>query len=180
MNIPRLEKFRDVRKRFDFKLYSDGVAFTAQFTKPVYESNQVRPQDVELLDGDETFYADPGRSQCFTAMKGISNNQDAAQITKLSNGEYRHISCTNSLELKRHELKMRNFNDRNVLEARKVQLIESNMPSKKTMVIGRYLEYMEYIRDHCTTLTDFYDERFNNFKLYGYSGRQRALADVSY
>ena len=55
-------------------MYSDGVAFTAQFTRPVYESNEVRPQDVELLEGDETFYADPGRSQCFTAMKGISNN----------------------------------------------------------------------------------------------------------
>ena len=110
----------------------------------------------------------------------ISTNEEPVQITKLSNGEYRHISCTNSLELKRHELKMRNFNDLNIVEERKVQLIESNMPSKKTMVIDRYMEYMRYIRENCTTLTDFYDERFNNFKLYGYSGRQRALADVSY
>ena len=113
-------------------------------------------------------------------MKGISKNQVPAQITKLSNGEYRHISCTNSLELKRHELKMQNFNDNNIAEERKIQLIESNMPSKKTMVIGRYMEYMEYIRNHCATITSFYDERFNKFKLYGYSGRQRALADVCY
>ena len=52
------------------------------------------------------------------------------------------------------------------------------MPSKKTTDQLRYVEYMEYVRDHGALLTEFYDEQFNKFKFWGYCGRQKALSEV--
>jgi len=180
MGFDSLEEFRGVRRCFDFKLYSDGFAVTAQFTRPLYlPGAAIRPQDVGVFDRDETFYVDPGRSQCFTAMKGISNPNNPTLIMKLSNGEYKHMASIKLVERARHGLKVENFAPLVLLPEFKVQLIESNMPSKKTMHQDRFLEYMEYVRDHCLLLTDFYDQRFNKFKFWGYCGRQRALSEVS-
>ena len=83
------------------------------------------------------------------------------------------------LEKARHGLKVENFASLFLLPEFKVQYIESLMPSKKTMHQNRYLEYIqEFVWDHCDLLTDFYDQRFNKFKFWGYCGRQRALSDV--
>ena len=179
MGFDSLEEF-GVRRCFDFKLYSDGFAFTAQFTRPLYLPGAgIRPQDVGVFDRDETFYVDPGRSQCFTAMKGISGPDNPTLIMKLSNIEYKHMASIKLVERARHGLKVENFAPLVLLPEFKVQLIESNMPSKKTMHQDRYLEYMEYVWDHCFLLTDFYDQRFNKFKFWSYCGRQRALSEVS-
>jgi hypothetical protein len=73
MGFDSLEEFRGIRKCFDLKLYFDDYAFTAQFTRPLFlPPAEIRPQDVGVFDRDETYYVDPGRSPCFTAMKGIS------------------------------------------------------------------------------------------------------------
>ena len=34
------------------------------------------------------------------------------------------------------------------------------MPSKKTIHQDRYLEYMEFVRDHCSLLTDRHRNRY--------------------
>ena len=77
-------------------------------------------------------------------MKGISGPGNPTSIMKLSNGEYKHMG-----------LKVENFAPLILLPEFKVQYIESLMPSKKTMQRDRYLEYMEFVRDHCSLLTDF-------------------------
>jgi hypothetical protein len=167
MGFDSLEEFRGIRRCFDLKLYSDGYAFTAQFTRPLYPHGaEIRPQDVGVFDRDETYYVDPGRSQCFTAMKGISGPGNPSLIMKLSNGEYKHMASIKLLDKARHGLKVENFAPLILLPEFKVQYIESLMPSKKTMHQDRYLEYMEFVRDHCSLLTDFYDQRFNKFKFW--------------
>jgi hypothetical protein len=135
---------------------------------------------LELLIEMKPFtYIDPGRSQCFTAMKRISGPGNPTLIMKLSNGEYKHMASIKLLEKARHGLKVEeNFAHLDLLPEFKVQYIESLMSSKKTMHQDRYLEYMEFVWDHCSLLTDFYDQRFNKFKFWGYCGRQRALSEV--
>ena len=77
MKFDNMDQLRDNLNRFDFKIYSDGHAFTAQFTRPVFLAvAEPRPQDfhdpVNQLEGDKLIYVDPGKNNRFTAMQGIS------------------------------------------------------------------------------------------------------------
>ena len=101
-----MEEFRGSRRCFDFKVYSDGYAFTAQFTGHFFFL-QLR-LDPKMYR-NETYYVDLGRSQCFTAMKGISGPGNPNLIIKLSNGEYKHMASVKLLEKARHGLKVENF-----------------------------------------------------------------------
>ncbi len=149
MGFDSVEEFRGIRRCFGLQIYFDGYAFTAQFTWPLFPPGaEIRPQDVGVIDRDETFYVDPGRSQYFTAMKGISGPGNPTLIMKLSNGEYKHMASIKLLEKARHGLKVENFAPLILLPEFKVQSIESLNPSKKTMQRDRYLEYMEFVRDH--------------------------------
>ena len=126
MGFDSLEKFRGIRRCFDFKLYSDGYAFTGHF---FFLQLRLDPK----MYRNETYYVDLGRSQCFTAMKGISGPGNPTLIMKLSNGEYKHMASIKLLEKARHGLKVENFAPLILLPEFKVQYIESLMPSKKTM-----------------------------------------------
>ena len=64
MGFDSLEKFRGIRRCFDFKLYSDGYAFTVQFTRPLFlPPAEIRFQVVGVFDRDETYILRRSRSQ---------------------------------------------------------------------------------------------------------------------
>ena len=74
---------------------------------------------------NETYYVDLGRSQCFTAMKGISGPGNPTLIMKL----YKHMASTRESHT---WIKVENFAPLILLPEFKVHYIESLMPSKKT------------------------------------------------
>jgi len=169
MKIHRFVDFRARMKCFDFKLYSDGYAFSVQFTRPRYpDSIPLLPQNIVPEDGDVTFFVDPGKTDCFTAMRGLSFNPDQpAPLIKLSRREYNQMAGIPQARERFLSFK-----------PDEAQQIESRIPSKRTMNFNSYLQYVEYIGRNYRTLTSCYDIRFNKLKFQTHVGSQKALSEV--
>jgi hypothetical protein len=173
MNIHTFEDFRRRMQCFDFKIYTDGYAFSAQFTRPRYEDGvPLLPQHIEEIPGDVTFFVDPGKRDCFMAMQGLSFKPNLpTPIFKVSRAEYNTMAGINHAKRKRHLM---------MLRRPEVQVIDSRIPSKKTMNYLNYLRYVSYMDDHYETLTNYYGIRFNKLKFQTYVGSQMALSEVLY
>ena len=169
MKIHRFEDFRNTMKCFDFKLYTDGYAFSVQFTRPKYEdAAPILPQHIAELPGDVTYFVDPGRKHCFTAMRGLSFNPGRpAPIFKVSRAEFNTMS---GITLARRKFES--------LKPNELQQVESRIPSNKTMNYNSYVVYVSYIGIHYRMLTHCYDIKFNKLKFQTYVGRQKALSEV--
>ena len=157
-------------------IYSDGVSLSAQFSRPIFQAGaEIRPQDIENLEGDQIFSVDPGQKMTFMAMEGLSSPDVPAPILKYSTKEYYHESGLNRTRKKRHLHKMRDFNQHG---PDSIQAMESNMPSRRTVRPDRVLDYIRYMALHYWRLVQFYDVRYNGWSLSNYSGKQRALSEV--
>ena len=159
-------------------IYSDGVSLSAQFSRPIFQAGaEIRPQDIENLEGDRIFSVDPGQKMTFMAMEGLSSPDVPAPILKYSTKEYYHESGLNRTRKKRHLHKMRDFNQHG---PDSIQAMESNMPSRRTVRPDRVLDYIRYMALHYWRLVQFYDVRYNGWSLSNYSGKQRALSEVQF
>jgi len=178
MNFESLQEFRGQRRCFDFRLDSDGYAFSAHFTRPAFEpGDEIKPQHIKPMEGDVTYFVDPGQKMSFTAMKGLGNVNDPSQIIKLSTKEYYSMAGLNRTSKKRLDRKMKNF--ARVGAANSVQRIESDMPTIKSVNEARILGHLGYVATHYDRLVAFYDERFNKWKFVNYRGKQRATSEAS-
>jgi hypothetical protein len=179
MNFESLQEFRGQRRCFDFRLDSDGFAFSAHFTRPAFEpGEEIKPQDIRRIDGDEVYFVDPGQTMCFTAMKGLGSAANPSPIIKLSNSEYYTMAGLNITSKSRLDRKI--FEANLVGAANSVQRIESLMPTIKTVNAVSIAAFLAYNALHYQRLADFYDERFNRWKFMNYSGKQRALSEARY
>ena len=178
MGFHSLDSLRSELKCFDFMLYSDGHSVSAQFSRPIFQAGaEIRPMDVDVVDGDKVFAVDPGQKMAFTAMEGLSSPDVPAPMLKYSAKEYYHESGLNRTRKKRDLLKKRDFD---ALGPDSIQAIESNMPSRRTVRVDRVLDHVGYVSQHYRALVGFYDWRFNDWKLSNYSGKQRALSEVQF
>ena len=170
-------------KRFDFLIVTDGIAFTAHFTKPSMEEVDYKPQDVAALDlPDDTTYwfVDPGQINAFTAMEGLSGveHEDAKRIIRFTTGEWYDLTGYNHTEQERHLKKRADFEEQVDREDTMIHL-ESNIPTSRTASLETYLESLRYVVPLLPTFFDYYNQDFNWWRLRNYTGKQKALTEVS-
>lgn len=104
---------------------------------------------------------DPERTSVFTAVMGLENEK---QTRKCSTKEYYHMTESTMYS--------RKLNDKK--EQTGTQVIESNLPSKKTSVLSNYNMYIQYIIENIDTLLNFYNQDTAKSRFNLYQGRQRA------
>ena len=166
-------------RKFSFFISTDGYALSFMFQRPVVIIGpEVKPQGIVDLPGDETWYVDPGQKCCFVAMKGISTEQNPEQIMKFSSKEYYYLAGINAINEAKHNLKRDNLLNPNIPIDQKIQLIESELPTNKTMNVGRYAVYATRALAIYPLMTAYYNQRFNKWKMYAYSGKQRSISQV--
>jgi hypothetical protein len=185
MRFGTLDEFLGQRRCFAFLVNTDGHSYTAHFTRPVYERGEdLCPQNITPMDGDQHIFVDPGRRNTFTAMHGLSSAANPAPITTLSTGEYYHICGFNNTAEKRHQKKVADFNDlRFLLEPHlrpvtSIQGIESNLPSPKTTNTNHFITHLRSLSGSFAILLSYYDNDFNKWNRWNYCGRQKGISEV--
>lgn len=177
MKFANVAEFRGQMRCFDFLLASDGYAFTAHFTRPSYAAGvETRPQDIVPNAGDEVFFVDPGQKMSFTAMKGLGSADNPSPIIKLSTVEYYTMAGLNRTS--KYRLDQKKLDADRFGAANSVQRIESEMPTIKTVNAASIAAYLAYNALHYQRLADFYDEKFNRWRMWNYSGKQKAASEA--
>ena len=177
MKFANVAEFRGQMRCFDFLLASDGYAFTAHFTRPSYAAGvEIRPQDIVPNAGDEVFFVDPGQKMSFTAMKGLGSADNPSPIIKLSTVEYYTMAGLNRTS--KYRLDQKILDADRFGAANSVQRIESEMPTSKTVNVASIAAFLAYNALHYQRLADFYDEKFNRWRMWNYSGKQKAESEA--
>ncbi|GAA5811008.1 hypothetical protein MFLAVUS_004437 [Mucor flavus] len=162
------------RIRFTCFIMSDGfgACFVFARRKPNREMdpNVFKLEDFNSDEFEEHFIPcaiDPGRRQIFTA--SIAHSPEEIEVRRCSRKERACYTDAGRRAAYVELLKIR----------QNVKVIETNLPTAKTVNYQRLQERTHYLLLHLPRLFDFYSYKYAYFRFHDYRGRQRANAEVA-
>ncbi|KAI9275006.1 hypothetical protein EDC94DRAFT_509375, partial [Helicostylum pulchrum] len=122
-------------------------------------------QDFTFEEVENTYrprFIDPGRKSVFTAANGLDSSQH--QVRRCNTKKYYHLTGSTVYSSKLQKKK----------DEEGITVIESGIPTSKSLDTASFLSYAEYMLSHLDALFTFYGFQTAKIRFNLYQGRQRA------